>query len=265
MRVICVDDEKGNLENFRVKTREISQIEDLQLFQNADDAIEWTKEHHVDTAFLDIEMSGCNGIELARILQSIDEDIRIIFVTAYSQYALDAFGVHALGYLLKPYLRSEVEELVERASRMKPRPKKLVKIQTIPDLVIRVDGTVIHMRRKKTEELFALLVDHMEAGLTTGEAIASLWPDKPDDVRTQNLYRVTYHRLMEELKEAGIDSIVDNSGRKKCLKTDLVECDIYQILDGNNEILKKYAGEYLRDYSWAEARNAQLCRMSELI
>lgn len=258
MKVICVDDEQPVLDNFKRKVKDISEIESLHLFLSGQEALEWAAEHPVDTAFLDIEMADINGIELAKKLRQTDENIRIVFVTAYGQYALEAFGVDAIGYLLKPYSREDIRKELNKAIRMRPLPKKRVEIQTIPNFSVLVDGNVLSFGRTKSEELLALLVDRGTAGLTVGEAIACLWPGRPSDENTQTLYRVTFHRLMEALRDAGVEHIISAEGRTKYILRDQVDCDLYRILDGNEEMIQNYGGEYLKEYSWAETRNAQL-------
>lgn len=258
MRVICVDDEQPVLDNFRMKVKDFPEIESLQLFLDGTSALKWAEKNPVDTAFLDMEMSEMHGIELAKRLKEIDRNIRIIFVTAFEQYALEAFEVDALGYVLKPYTREEIHRQLEKAALMRSIPKKKVEIQTIPDFTVTVNGNALYLGRAKPEELLALLVDHGTAGVTAGEAIACLWPGRTSDDSTQTLYRVTFHRLMEALKTAGIDDIIASEGRKKYILKEKVDCDLYRILDGNTEELQSYAGEYMREYSWAESRNAQL-------
>ena len=89
MRVICVDDEQPILENFKNRVSSFPQIQSLHLFADAKEALVWVREHPVDVAFLDIEMGGINGVDLAKMFKEIDRDIRIFFVTAYEQYALE--------------------------------------------------------------------------------------------------------------------------------------------------------------------------------
>lgn len=258
MRVICVDDEQLILDNFNNRVKDFTKIKSLHLFTDAKEALNWVKENPVDVAFLDIEMSGINGIDLARMLKEIDCDIRIFFVTAYAQYALDAFKVDALGYILKPYSRQDLLEAFEKATLIKSRKQNKVVIQTIPNFCISVDGRTLHINRAKVEELFALLVDRAETGVTARDAIDCLWPDRLIDEKTMALYRVTFHRLLDWLKEVGIDYIIGNEVRKKYIHMEVVDCDLYHILAGDREIIQNYTGEYLKEYSWAEERNAQL-------
>ena len=60
------------------------------------------------------------------------------------------------------------------------------------------------------------------------------------------------------MKEKEIDSIIATDGRKKYLLTERIDCDLYRILNGDLEAIPNYSGEYMREYSWAETRNAQL-------
>lgn len=262
MRVIYVDDEKPALDTFQSKVKGFSEIESLHLFSDAVEALQYAEHHTIDVAFLDIEMSDMNGIKLAERLKQADSNIRIFFMTAFGQYALDAFGVKALGYIMKPYTKAELKEALEMAALMRSRPKKKVEIHTIPNFAMWVDGKRMSLRGKK-QELLALLVDRGEAGLTTGEAIACLWQDRSADEKTQTLYRVTFYQLMEELKKNGMEDIVCSDEKNKYIVKDMVECDLYRILDGDQEELKKYGGYYLSEYSWSEVTNAQLNSMKE--
>ena len=258
MHVIYVDDEIPALDNFRLTVKEFEDIENLQLFHKGEDALHWAETERVDIAFLDMEMQGCHGLQLAKKLKEIDENIRIIFVTAYTGYALEAFGVDAIGYVLKPYNSGDIQKELKKALLVRSRPKERVEIQTIPNFVVFVNGKSLAFGRTKTEELLALLVDRGDAGLTVGEAIACLWSDRSNDENAQALYRVTFKRLMDTLKKWDIDCIIRSEGRKKYIVKELIDCDLYRILEGDKKVIEKYAGRYMSEYSWAEERNAQL-------
>ena len=165
MNVIYVDDEKLQLTNFRLTVEEMKIIDSLETFGEGEKALAWAEKHPVDVEFLDIEMRGMNGIELARHLKAIDENIQVVFVTAYEQYALEAYGVDAIGYLLKPYLSEDIEKHLKRAGCFRKIPKKEIQIHTMPEFSVSVNGKPILLGRNKPEELFALLVDRGESGL----------------------------------------------------------------------------------------------------
>lgn len=260
MYVIYVDDEQPALDNFRLTAAAFLEIDSLKLFRNGEEALNWTKDHVVDVAFLDMEMPGLHGLGLALKLRELNPDIRVIFVTAYSQYAMDAWGVDAIGYVLKPYTAQDIRKELQKCV-YRPLPSQRIVIQTIPMLSVIVDGTALHLARAKTRELFALLVDRGDRGITTGEGIAYLWPDRPKDANAQSLFRMTYKRLADALDEAGIGHIITSEGNRRFLRVDQVDCDLYRILSGDEQAARKYNGQYMQEYSWAEERNGQLHRM----
>ena len=187
--------------------------------------------------------------------------MRVVFLTAYHQYAMEAWETDALGYVLKPYCAEDIRKQLDRMIRFRPMPKHRVEIRTIPNLSITVDGDPLYLKREKARELFALLVDRGEVGITTGEGISCLWPDRPNNRDTGALFRMTFMRLSDALREAGIGHILTSVGNRRALRTDQVECDLYRILNGDPEAAKVYGGQYLQEYSWAEDRNGQLHRM----
>lgn len=258
MKIIAVDDERALLENFRLTVAEIPGIESLELFQSSEEALAWVEGHEVDVAFLDIEMPVIPGIELGKRIHEVNPDVKIVYVTAYAQYAMEAFGVDAIGYLLKPYEAEDIQHELEKAGRIKPRAKKKISIYTMPDLLITVDGNPISMRHTKVEELLALLVDRGSVGVTSGEVLACLWEG---DVQDKNKYWITFSRLKDKLEEEGIAHILGSNGQTKFLRTDLVDCDLYRMLAGDKNEISRYAGNYLTRYSWAEDRNAQLTEL----
>lgn len=257
MNVLYVDDEKPAIDNFQLTTAEFSEIRSLHTFQRGEEAPDYARSHAVDVAFLDIEMPGLHGIALAKALKEQDENIRIVFVTAYSQYALDAWQVDASGYLLKPYTAEDIHRALAKCAH-RPLPSHPVVIQTIPTLSIAVNGVPLHISSGKAREMLALFVDQGERGFTAGEGISYLWPDRKNDPGTQSLLRMTFKRLSARLEEAGAGDILGTDGRRRFLKTDKVDCDLYRILAGDRQAARTYSGEYLREYEWAEARNAQL-------
>ena len=260
MHLIYVDDEQPALDNFRLTIAGILNISSLKLFQTGEEAIEWAENHIVDVAFLDMEMPRIHGIALAMKLKEINENIRIIFVTAYSQYAMDAWNIDAIGYLMKPYIKADIEKEL-RKCQYRPLQSQKVVIQTIPDLVIKVEGEPLHIPGAKPKELLALLVDRGERGLTASEGVSFLWPERPNDANSQTLFRMTYKRLTDALELAGIGYILVSKGRRRYLQAAKVDCDLYRILSGDAVVAQNYNGIYLQNYSWAEERNGQLHRM----
>ncbi len=258
MNIIYVDDEKIQLTNFKLTAKGLARIDSLETFNSSSAALEWAKTHQVDVAFLDVEMPGINGIELARLLKELDENIKIVFVTAYEQYALEAFGVDAIGYLLKPYSGEDIEKELRKAYYVREIPKKKIQIYTMPNFVIMVDGKQLMLGHNKQEELLMLLVDRGEEGLTKKDAINNLWNGNASD----SIYWITTSRLKNILDEAGISDLVVTNGQTKYINMDIVDCDLYRMLERDGEAIRNYHGKYLEiysgEYSWIRKRKEQL-------
>lgn len=117
MRVLIVDDE--DLARDRI-LRILSEFEDHQVVgqaTNGHEALQKIDELTPDIVLLDIRMPGMDGLEVARHLVGMDEPPAIIFTTAYDEYAIEAFKVHAVDYLLKPVRSDRLKEALGKAVR----------------------------------------------------------------------------------------------------------------------------------------------------
>lgn len=263
MKVLYVDDELLAVRKFEAIAATLPDVSELHCFTSPVEALAYVGIAPIDAAFLDIEMPGMRGIDLAAEMLKIDPGMRIFFVTAYDRYALDAFGVNALGYLLKPYNQEMLARELEKAKRMQDIPRRAVYIQTIPSFDVYVDGALFPITSPKPKELLALLVDRAGGSVSSGMAIALLWEDKPDDEKTKALYRMTLKRLRELLAAGGIDFILSAEGSAKHIRPDTFTSDYLRFLDGDAEAIAKYNGEYMTEYSWAEETNARLNNLKE--
>ncbi len=110
-RAIIVDDERLARNDLRLLLKEYENIEVLGEASNGQDALDMIKELEPDLVFLDIQMPGMNGFD---VLEYISSDVRVIFITAFDEYALRAFEVNALDYLLKPVSTDRLQQSIER-------------------------------------------------------------------------------------------------------------------------------------------------------
>ena len=102
MNFLLTDDEPLQLQELTSILRRIRPEAQVFAYAWPDDALEGAKSNPIDVAFLDIQTGGMSGLELALELKRLQPGVHIIFVTGFSQYAVDAFAMHASGYLLKP-------------------------------------------------------------------------------------------------------------------------------------------------------------------
>jgi two-component system, LytTR family, response regulator AlgR len=117
MKVLIVDDEA--LARQRVEIL-LQQLGGYQVFsaENAQQALDNIAKNEPDLVILDIQMPGLSGLELAEKIQTIKQPPAIIFATAWDQYAINAFEVNAVAYLLKPFSKDQLHQALSKASRL---------------------------------------------------------------------------------------------------------------------------------------------------
>ena len=114
LRAIIVDDENLARRGLSLRLQHIPQVEVIAECTNGAEALKAIAELDPDLVFLDIQMPGMDGFEVISHLQA-DTMPMIVFVTAFDEYAVDAFKVHAVDYVLKPIDEERLQEAVDRA------------------------------------------------------------------------------------------------------------------------------------------------------
>ena len=117
MRVLVVDDEQLAREELCFQLTEAAGIEIVGQAADGVEALRLAGSLHPDVIFLDVQMPGLSGFEVARRLIEAEIPSQLVFVTAFDQYALEAFGVNAVDYVLKPVDASRLEQTLERLRR----------------------------------------------------------------------------------------------------------------------------------------------------
>lgn len=111
MRTIIIDDERLAREELKKLLKDFHEIEIIDEAKNPTEAIEKIKSQKPDLIFLDIQMPGMTGFEM---LQKLDEIPQVVFVTAFDNFAMKAFEVNALDYVLKPVDPKRLEETIKK-------------------------------------------------------------------------------------------------------------------------------------------------------
>jgi two-component SAPR family response regulator len=261
MKTILVDDEFWSIEQFKIECENVNGINVIGYFDNPLEAIEFCKNNPVEVAMLDIEMPEINGIELAKRLREIHPQIVIVFVTAYDNYLHESIKIPADYYLLKPYTKEDIQNVIDRAILLTRRQDKRVRVTTFGQFDVFIDGKPAKFNGKKVKELFALLVDKNGHPLNTEEAFSYLWEGEEYNNASASKYRKLWARLQEFLQENNLEDLVYVDKGEKSLNTDLVECDYFSFLNGDASAIKKFTFAYMSDYWWSEYTLADLTDM----
>lgn len=262
MRVLCVDDEALIMQMVVSLCRDIPGLDEVRGFSSPAEALDWAKDHPADLAILDIDMPKISGILLAKQLKEMNPETAVIFLTGYSQYAVEAFSLHASGYLMKPVsekrLRAEVAYALERRQAAPSRLPSAILAHTFGSFELYINGQAVSFRRAKAKELLALLVDRHGNSMTRAEIHAALWEDSLYDRSAQKQLDVIIRSLKQTLAEHHAEQILEmKSGTLRIVPREL-ECDMYRLLAGDIEAVNAYHGVYMSSYSWASATEGYL-------
>ncbi|RME51243.1 MAG: response regulator [Deltaproteobacteria bacterium] len=143
IRTLIVDDEPLARDELRYQLEEMSDIEVIGEAENGIEALKEIVATHPDLVFLDIQMPGLDGLEVARSLLRESYRPVIVFLTAYSEHAISAFQVHAIDYLLKPVEPDRLAEAIEKARHVQEREaawRNLKKLLAIEERALQAGG-----------------------------------------------------------------------------------------------------------------------------
>lgn len=269
-----MDDEVLGLDLLEAMLCEMEEIKIVGKFTNPIEGLKGIEALQPDLLFLDIEMNEMNGINMAEKLTASSCQAEIVFVTAYEQYALEAFNVQAVDYILKPIdklrLKKTVERISQRRNRSNPKPTQLYAGFLGSFRLLDLQNTTIKWRTKKVKELCAYLIQQNEP-VHRDKIMEDLWPEHSLDKASTSLYTSVY-QLRKELKSHGFPESIKYVDQRYSLTLQLNSdvMKIQQILSNTkitNEDVKKvlhlYKSDYLveEDYYWCVKEREQLRHM----
>jgi len=282
LRVVLVDDEEDALNILEILLGEIGGVEIAGRFTNPLEALDAIKARPCNAVFLDIEMPGVNGMNLAKMIRAVDPDIQVIFTTAYSQYAIEAFELESRDYLLKPLRMERLQKTVERI-RKALEDREVREPSTGRHTIVCMGGFSVHAggaetdgiswRTNKEKELFAFLIHHRGRVADQSVILEALWPDYMADRAKAYLYTcVSLLRKKIETYRLNLELQKNYNGYSISLGD--VWCDAFELEDlldrtlrGEGLSLRRfeelaalYKGDYLMhcDYDWAVSKRDEL-------
>lgn len=244
MNVIVVDDERLVLSAEVSAIKRVMPDAIVSPFQKYKEALEYAKSNRIDIAFLDININGITGLQLAESLQTLNKNTNIIFCTGYSEYSMDALDLYCSAYLLKPITDEKLKKALSNLRH--PISEKLdgFFVKCFGNFEVYKDGLPIKFKHKKTKEMFAYLIDRQGATVSTKEMMTVLYDDDKESY-IRNL-RSDLNNTFDDL---GLTDALVRSGGDVGVNVDKIECDYYNYLSGNKAL---FNGEYMTQYSFAE-------------
>ena len=248
MKILLVDDEELQLIRLTDAVKKVlPEGSDFLCYTNPVLAWEETQNTRIDIAFLDIEMPKISGIQLAKRLKTVNPQVNIVFVTAYDSYALDAYKMHASGYVTKPVSVEKIKDEIEglRYPVQMPKTKRL-QVKCFGNFEVFVDGEPLKFSRSKSKELFAYLIDREGAAVNVNELNAILWEEDK-----KSYFRNLVADIQKTLKDVNASDVFIKRRNECYVDVDKVYCDAYEYKHDNPDAVRAYRGEYMAQYDWA--------------
>ena len=256
MKILIVDDEQLALNALYDTVKEVCPDADVHCFDNTSAAVKSTDMLRYDVCFLDIAMPGKNGLALSCELKNKLPDTNIVFVTGYSEYAVDAFSLNASGYILKPARAADVKNALDNLRKPVKYDLTKLKVQCFGSFEVFSGGETVRFGRSKAKELFAYLIDLKGASANTNEICAVLF--EKDSDANKHYVRNVIAELKNTLVRCGAADVLICSRNSYAVDVKKIECDYYKYLDYDVAAINSYHGEYMRQYDWAEITNGFL-------
>ncbi|MWV47194.1 response regulator [Paenibacillus sp. HJL G12] len=281
MKTIIVDDE--NLALRKMERLLQSQdgfnvnVELIGAFQSSRSALAIAAEKAPDLAFLDIEMPEMSGFELAERLMELHPSMQIVFVTAYQDFAVRAFEINALDYLLKPVHASRLAVTMNRVSQSSSagpcQSASLCCLRSLHFIDQHQEAQSFPWKTLKAPELFAYLIYYRGKTVSKQTLMDLLWPDHDIKKATTQLHTAIYQiRRMIKTYELDIKIKYQDEGYRLEWGSVTLDAEEWETslreapavmpgtLDMHMAIMDKYTGDFLEEhrYTWAEPEQERL-------
>jgi two-component system LytT family response regulator/two-component system response regulator LytT len=197
LRVLVVDDEQLAREELCFLLGQTGGLEIAGQAKDGVEALRLTGELKPDVVFLDVQMPGLTGFEVARRLLLIDAPPQLVFVTAFDQYAVDAFSVNAVDYVLKPVDAERLEQTLERV-RQRITPQSPAKMPLSPDDLEKVIDAI--KGRQGRRDQLAIRVGERFILVQAEEVVHASLVDESIVVATQTMSGTSNYRTLDELQ-----------------------------------------------------------------
>lgn len=256
MQIFIIDDEASARNSMERVIREVRPAAQISVFSRGQAALDAITNEGLrpDVVFTDIQMPGLSGLSLAIRLRTACPEAKLIFVTGYNEYAVDAYQLHAHGYVMKPLKPERVAEELAHLERLTPlaaKPETLT-VRCFGYFEVFWKGNPLHFQRNQTKELLAYLISRDGAACTNEEISTALWEDEGDLRATTNRVRTLYSDLNRTFRQIGIEDALIRHRGSIAVNRERFDCDFFRMQSGDADAVNSFRGDFMVQYSWAE-------------
>ncbi|MFC3799204.1 response regulator [Cohnella sp. GCM10012308] len=284
MKVLIVDDEPAMRLAMKRLLSKMEGIELVGSFDSAAGVLDFVSEGNADLAFLDIRIAADDGLALARSLRAVRADLDIVFTTSHADYAIEAYDVYPLDYMVKPISRIRLEQTIARAAgkRHASAAGAGESESQVIRLMVRGLGCLeagskhagaVKWMSKKSMELFAYMLVHRGRSVPKARILEDIFPDMPLKNAETYLHTAVY-QLRKALSPHGFKDMIVSAQEQYSMDLEQAEVDFIRFEQGVErltdihaaneaaaiELEKQFAGGLFenKSYPWAIAERERL-------
>ncbi|OMF28653.1 DNA-binding response regulator [Paenibacillus sp. FSL H8-0548] len=287
IRVMLIDDEEDALDLLEILLRQIGHVKVVGRYVNPIQALEALSQFPidgVDAVFLDNQMPGMRGTEVARTIRKTRPQMPIVFTTAYAEYAVEAFEIQSTDYLLKPFTIKRLQKAValikphvsEAAVQARPKDGTFPHIQFFGGFHIQLSDNKekrLAWKTKKEKELCAFLLHYEGRPVNTASIIEALWPEYDLNKAKTYLYTCMSY-LRKSLTDNNIPISIQKADQGFVSELNGITSDVMEFETLLNSMISDerydermydkmnamYKGPYMEacDFKWADVRQMKI-------
>lgn len=244
IRAVLIDNEPLALHYFQNKLQNFQQIEVIKTFTSVKLFLNSLPSLEFEVIFLEIKLDELNGLEVADIIKSNHPHVIVIFITSYSEFAIQAYEIGGLDYLLKPISQARLQKTISRIEHefsmqqlVQQTSNTILNVQCFNQFATYSNNSLVSFKTEKTKELFAYFILHPNMPIHRDVLIEILWPNL-DYVRAKSNLHTALSYLRKTLNNMGYTNCIIFSNKYYIFEKPNILCDLYEFQDCFNDFKK---------------------------
>lgn len=240
---------------------EIDIVESFSLLKNIE---EFVSAHDVDVIFVDVTSKKEEKINFIQKIRLNNNKIYTILISDSKEDSYIAYGLNAIGFLLKPYEENQIKNQLENINKNYPFINKKVVVRTFGNFSVSVNGEPVKFSLAKSREILAYLINLQGTEINWPTLAAEVFDEDLYDSKTYARLHKSVERLRKILKEYKVEDILISKKGYLAIDVNKIDCDLYKFIAGDKVARASYYGELMKEYSWAENRASYLDSVLEI-
>ncbi|EON70288.1 response regulator [Lysinibacillus sphaericus] len=273
IRIILIGQEQVTIDTLTRELHEFHSImEVVSVFSSVKELCQEKDKDRFEVAFLDVDNCDMEWLDIIEKMKKLDSNVHLVVLTAYKDYAVEAFEINAFDFILKPISQLRLAETIDRlkerlylGNRTIPNASPCspsLKIQCFGGFTVYHKNNIVNWRTSHTKELFAFLLTNLNTEIHRDTILESIWGDiETKKARIRLHTTITY--LRTALSHIGYKNKLRYKNNHYILSMEDLQCDAFELekltqnianldIERAETFLKSYSGDFLQSmyYSW---------------